>query len=114
MAKTELKLIFDGQEINLKSGFVGGWMADLKDCPMGMYAGNLSIVDTNIALVHLLRAVIKMNTEEQFMNYEQSKALIERATKEAFKIEKENAPNQNVSLDQHNEIVLKMRKDNQN
>jgi hypothetical protein len=55
-----------------------------------------------------------MNTEEQFMNYEQSKALIERATKEAFKIEKENAPNQNVSLDQHNEIVLKMRKDNQN
>jgi hypothetical protein len=114
MSKTELKIIFDGQEINLKSGFVGGWMADMKNTPMGMYAGNLSIVDTNIALVHLLRAVIKMNTEEQFMNYEQSKALIERAMLEAFKIELENRDEDNKTLAQHNEIVLKMRKDNIN
>jgi hypothetical protein len=114
MAKTELKIIVDGQEINLKSGFVGGWMADMKNTPMGMYAGNLSITDTNIALVHLLRAVIKMNTEEQFMNYEQSKGLIELATLEAFKIELENKVEDNITLDQHKEVVIKMRKDRLN
>jgi hypothetical protein len=114
MAKTEFKIIVDGQEINLKSGFASGWMADMENTPMGMYAGNLSVTDTNIALIHLLRAVIKMNTEEQFMNYEQSKALIEMATREAFRIELENEEEQNVSLDKHNEIVLKMRKDNLN
>lgn len=114
MPKTEMKIIIDGQEINLKSGFASGWMADMKDTPMGMYAGNLSIVDTNIALVHLLRAVIKMNTEEQFMNYEQSKALIERAMLEAFKIELENKDENNVSLAQHNEVVIKMKKDRLN
>lgn len=112
MKKTRFIVELDGQKMELSAGFVGGFMADMSNAPMGMYAGNLSLEDTSISLLHILRAVIKINVEEQGLNHEQSKVFINFAVEQAIKIEKENADEENVSIEKHNEIVLKMRKDN--
>lgn len=112
MKNTRIKVEVDGQKFELRGGFVGGFMSDFTNAPVGMYAGTLSVEDTGISLMHLLRAVIKINVEEQGLNYEQSKAFIDFTLEQALRIEKENADEENVSLEKHNEIVLKVRKDN--
>lgn len=112
MTKTKLTLLFEGQKLELKSGFVGGFVSDFTESPMGMYIGTLDVADTNLALVHLLRAVIKMNTEEHGLTINQSHKLIEFALKHAIKKEKENKNIDNVSLEQHQEVLLKVKRDN--
>lgn len=107
----KLTLLFEGQKLTLKSGFVGGFLADFTGAPMGMYIGKLDMGDCNIALVHLLRAVIKLTNEELHMNPQQSKSFIEFALAEALKREKENKNIDNATLEQH-ELVVKMRRDN--
>jgi len=107
----KLTLLFEKQELVLKSGFVGGLLADKTGAPMGMYLGNLGIENTNLALVHLLRAVIKLNVEEQNMNIKQSEAFIKVALNEAVKREAANKNIDNVTLKQQQEILLKMRRD---
>lgn len=110
--KKAFTVTFEGEKLDLKNGFVGGYLADQTNCPMGFYAGSLSIEDMGVALMTTLRAVIKTNTEEQSMSMAQSKAFIEFALKEAIRMEREALEENNVSLEQHKEIVLKMRRDN--
>lgn len=106
-----LTLLFEGQKLELSSAFVGGWLADESNAPMGMYTGELNIEDSSIALVHLLRAVIKMCVEEQNLNYPQTEMLLGFAVDEALKREIESNPEDNKTLKEHQEILIKIRKD---
>jgi hypothetical protein len=111
--ETTLTLLFEGQKLELSSAFVGGYLADETDSPMGMYTGNdeLNVGDTSIALIHLLRAVIKMSVTEQNLNYDQANALLLFAVKEAMKSELEMNPEDNKSLKDHEEVLIKIRRD---
>lgn len=103
-----LTLKFDGQELNLKFAILGGIMDDITSAPLGMFLGNLDPVDANLVLMHTLRAYIKMNVEEHRMNLDQVEKLIEFSLQEALKREREQKNIENVSLENHKEIILKM------
>ena len=105
-----LTLLFEDQKLELRSGFVGGWLADETNSPMGMYTGINSLEESSVALVHLLRAVTKMYVDEHNMNYRQVKSLLDFSVKEAIKTEENFNPEDNISLAQH-EALLKIKRD---
>ncbi|HMG14965.1 MAG TPA: hypothetical protein VK590_05940 [Saprospiraceae bacterium] len=109
-AEKRLTLLFEGQKLELRSGFVGGWLSDEINAPMGMYTGTNSLEETSVALVHLLRAVTKMYVDEHNMDYRQAKSLLDFAVKEAIKTEENFNPEDNISLEQH-EALLKIKRD---
>lgn len=109
--KEAFTLQFEGQELKLENGFVGGFLADGSRCPMGMYAGNLDIGDMGVALLSTLRACIKMNVEEQGMSLEHAKAFIKFTLETALEIERENREEDNKTVEQHKEMILKFRRD---
>lgn len=106
-----LTLLFEGQKLELKSGFVGGWLADETNSPMGMYTGELDLEDTSIALMHMLRAVIKLYADEHNLNYLQVKALLDLSVKEALEREIKQDPEDNKTVEQHQEKLFKIRRD---
>jgi hypothetical protein len=106
-----LTLLFEGQKLELQSAFVGGWLADETDSPMGMYTGELDLEDTSIALMHMLRAVIKLYVDEHNLNYLQTKALLDFSVKEALEREIKQDPEDNKTVKQHQEKLFKIRRD---
>ena len=98
------------QQIHLSKAFVGGIMDDYTAAPVGLFSGDLDLADTNIALMSLLRAVIKINTEEMGMDLAQSEKFIEFALMKAIEHEKENKGIHNATLKQH-ETIIKMKQD---
>lgn len=109
--KEALTIKFEGETLKLRNGFVGGFLADELNCPMGMYAGNLDIGDMGVALLSTLRACIKMNVEEQGMNLGQARDFISFTLNRAIEIERENREEENKTLEQHKEVIIKMRRD---
>ena len=107
----EITILFDGQKLELKSGFIGGIMNDFTEAPVGMYSGKMDVGSVNLQLMTLLRAVIKLNVEDYNLSYDQAQKFIDLAVKEAMKHEKENKNIDNATLDMH-ETVIKMRRDN--
>lgn len=107
----EITILFDGQKLELKSGFIGGIMDDFTAAPVGMYSGKMDVGSVNLQLMTLLRAVIKLNVEDYNLSYDQARKFIEIALAEAIKREKENKHIDNATLDMH-ETIIKMRKDN--
>jgi hypothetical protein len=55
--------------------------------PMGSWCGSLEIGDMGIALMHALRAIIRINTEYQGLRITQSAEFINDCAKEALKRE---------------------------
>ena len=106
----KVTIIIGNQKFYLSKAFVGGIMDDFTAAPVGLFSGDLDLADTNIALMSLLRAVIKINTEEQGMNLQQSQKFIEFALQKAIEHETENKGIHNASMKQH-ETILKMKKD---
>ena len=110
LSNKKMVITFEGQKIELKCGIVGGIMNDFTKAPMGMYYGKLNVLDANLALVHLLRAVLKLCTEELKMDPIQAGLFCDFALREALLREEKNKNIDNATLDQH-EIILKMRRD---
>ena len=109
-----LTLLFDNQRIELKSGFVGGVLAGEFEAPIGMYSGGEDFDEISIALMQMLRAVIKMYIEDQNLSYEQVRKIITFTTIEALETEMNPNPNDNLSLKKHQDIVLKLKREGRN
>lgn len=106
-----LTLLFEGQKLELRSGFVGGWLADQTNSPMGMYTGINSIDESSVALLHLLRAVIKMYVDEHNMSYKQIETVLKLSVKEALNTEMNPIADDNRTMEEHQELLLKIKRD---
>lgn len=107
--KTTVTLHFpNGQSeiLKLDSFIFGGILEDV-GFPCGGFHGDLSVDNSFVPMIHLMRAFIKI-CEEQKMTLEQSKFALEFCLKEAIKTEKENDPIDNVDLETH---MIKMKWD---
>lgn len=106
-----LTLLFEGQKLELRSAFVGGWLADETDSPMGMYTGINSLDESSVALLHMLRAVIKVYVDEHKMSYKQVETILKLSIKEALNREMNPDPEDNKTMQEHEEILLKIKRD---
>ena len=86
----EITILFDGQKLELKSGFMGGIMNDFTERQWACIAANMDVGSVNLQLMTLLRAVIKLNVEDYNLSYDQAQKFIEIALDEAIRREKEN------------------------
>lgn len=99
------------QTMELKTALVGGVTSDAHECPMGMYAGSMDIGDIGMALLHNLRAALKVTKDHHGMNTMQGKDFILFCLNEAVAREVENKNIDNTSYKEH-QTVLRMTKDN--
>jgi hypothetical protein len=110
----ELTIILgDGTKIELESAFVGGRLKDITNAPMGMYSGKMNFDSAATSLIHLLRAAIKLCTEEMGMNHHMANDFLHFCAEKATEIEIENNPDNNQTIADH-EIYLKMKQDKPN
>ena len=107
-----ITLLFEDQKLELRSAFVGGWLADETNSPMGMYTGVNSVDDSSIALIQLLRAVVKMYVDENKLSYSTVDGILSLCVKEAIKREMNPDPEDNKTLTQHQELLLKIKRKN--
>jgi|tagenome__1003787_1003787.scaffolds.fasta_scaffold19819119_2 hypothetical protein len=98
------------QTIKLKTALIGGVTDDIHACPMGMYAGSMDIGDIGLALLHNLRATIKVVKDHHDMSVDQGVDFILFCLKEAEIREIENKNIDNTSYQEH-QTVLRMTKD---
>lgn len=104
----DMKILIDGKEFDLKSGFVGGTLDGLIDAPIGMYYGELNLGKMNLEVMTALRSIIKICHSEFYLNYEGSKKFIELALDEAIRREKLKLDD--ISLNKH-QVTGKQQKD---
>jgi hypothetical protein len=100
----------DGTKIALSSAFVGGILDDITGAPMGLYSGQINPHTAAVTLIQLLRAGLKMATEELDMDMPTARKLLDFCVNEAYETELKNHADDNHSINEH-EIYLKMKKE---
>jgi hypothetical protein len=104
-------LEFDEERIFLETALIGGVLGDSTKFPMGMYGGTLQIEKIGVALLHSLRAIIRITREHHKMDITDSVEFICFCLNEAIEKEQANL-NKEDSISTHEYQALKqMTKD---
>jgi hypothetical protein len=104
-------LLLDGEPVEIKNALIGARMEDNDHTPFSVYAGQLEISEVGLSLLHILRAVLKINTEEMGMSLDTSENFILFTLQEAVKLEK--LRRNDVTKNRNVEAFIKKYMDNQ-
>lgn len=94
-------------EYEMETALLGGIKSGDPQHPMGIYAGTLAIEDIGMALLHALRATLKISLDVHKMDIETAESFILFTVHEAVK--RERARMEKVDFD-HEDIIMRMSK----
>lgn len=104
-------LVLDGEVIYIKNALIGARMEDKDHTPFSVYAGQMDIGELGLSLLHIFRAVLKINVEEMDMPSHSAEDFILFTLKEAVRLE--NARRDDVTKNRSVEAFVKKYMDNQ-
>ena len=104
-------LLLDGEAIEIKNALIGARMENEDNTPFSVYAGTMDIGELGLSLLHIFRAVLKINTEEMDMPMNLAEDFVLFTLKEAVRLEK--ARRDDVTKNRSMEAFVKKYMDNQ-
>lgn len=104
-------LLLDGEAIEIKNALIGARMENEDNTPFSVYAGSMDISELGLSLLHIFRAVLKINTEEFDMPMNLAEEFILFTLREAVVLE--NLRRDDLSKNRSIEAFVKKYKDNQ-
>lgn len=107
----EVKLLIDGQMLEVHNALIGARMDDRDKTPFSLYAGNIDFTEVGVSLLHILRGVIKINREEHDLSPTDIKEFLLFTVKTALDLERER--HNDYSFGYSMDSLVKKFKDNQ-
>ena len=102
-----LTISFEDKEFKMTNAFIGGSLNDSRKTPIGMFTGSVDVGDMGVALLTVMRTVLKTTTSEIGMSMEQSADFIVVCLAEALKREEQE---QKLNHNELHDIVKKFMK----
>ncbi len=107
----DVKLLIDGQRLEVHNALIGARMDDQHDTPFSLYAGNVDLQEVGVALLHIFRGVIKINREEHGLSWNDSKDFMLFTMRTALELERNSRNDYEFGYSM--ESLVKKFKDNQ-
>jgi hypothetical protein len=107
----DVKLLIDGQMLEVHNALIGARMNDRTDTPFSLYAGNIDLSEVGVSLLHVVRGVIKINREEHGLNPNDIKDFLLFTVRTALDLERDR--HNDYSFGYSMESLVKKFKDNQ-
>jgi len=107
----KVMLVLDGEVIYIKNALIGARMEDNDHTPFSVYAGQMDIGEIGLSLLHILRAVLKINVDEMGLSMNLAEDFVLFTLKEAVKLE--NLRRDDVTKNRSVEAFVKKYMDNQ-
>jgi hypothetical protein len=104
-------LDLDGDRIEIENALIGGKMAQGAQEPFSVYAGPLDIGDIGLALLHIMRATIKITMDELHLPLQSSEEFMLFTLKTALQLER--AKRSDLTTTRGMEAFIKKYKGNQ-
>lgn len=120
----KVKIVLDEKEVELKNGFVGGFLDEKYELVENFYIGNFDFQNTTIGVVSFLKAVVDLYMDKEKMTIEDVESLLKFSLSQAIELklddyksdelEKENVVKMNLKSEEIQDFNLKQSTNHEN